>query len=321
MATGVVLVAFNSGPLLQDCVQSVLASHGADLRILVVDNGSTDDTLERFLASDPGASASRHSRQPDTIAPGHVAVWQLEHNYGFAGGVNHGVRAFMAMEDVDYIWILNPDAQAQPQTAAVLEARARELGTFGVLGGRVCYEADSDLIQTDGGRVSRWTGVCSLFNNRQPASTTPLPDKEALDFISGAHMFVSKDFVRQAGEMPEAYFLYYEETDWCLQHGDLTLEMVPGAEVYHVGGATIGSKTTTQSISPLSAYFLARSRMLFMRKFYPLGLPVSFAYTAAKGLKLLASGERPAAIATLRGILGLPPSAELRAKIGPKAVL
>lgn len=319
MTTGVVLVAFNSGPLLQDCVQSLLTSEGADLRILVVDNGSTDDTIDQLRHS--GLVHSEHHEMPTAIGPGEVALWSLEDNHGFAGGVNHGVRTFMALPEVEYIWILNPDAQALPRTAAVLEARARELGRFGVLGGRVCYEADADQIQSDGGWVDRRTGVTHLYNNRKTASTTALPADDALDFIMGAHMFISKDFVQQAGEMPEDYFLYYEETDWCLRRGDLFMGMVAGAEVYHVGGSTIGSKTTTQSMSPLSAYFMARSRMKFVRKFYPAVWPVSFAYTAAKAMKLLLSGEHQAARATLRAILGLPPSADLRAKIGPKALV
>ncbi len=320
MTTGVILVAFNSGPLLQDCIQSLLASEDADVRILVVDNGSSDDTIDQLRAADLGAPLVSYDRQPTSIAHGEVALWQLDHNYGFAGGVNHGLRAFMGMEDVDYMWVLNPDAVALPQTAARLEARAQELGRFGVIGGRVCYEAESDLIQADGGWVSRRTGVCFLLNNRKSASQTTLPDDDQLDFIMGAHMFVSKDFVRQAGYMPEEYFLYYEETDWCLQRGDLSLSMLPGAEVYHVGGATIGSKTTTQSISPLSAYFLARSRMKFVRKYWPHALPAAFAYTAAKSIKLLLGGEHTAGVASLRGILGLPPTRELRAKIGPKAI-
>lgn len=317
MSTGVVLVAFNSGPLLQDCVQSLLNSEDADLRILVVDNGSSDDTIDQLRQS--GLITSEYTEMPASIGSGEVALWSLTQNHGFAGGVNHGVRTFMAMDDVDYIWVLNPDAAAHPKTAATLEARARDLGQFGVLGGRVCYE-DGTLIQCDGGHINPRTGVCSLMNNRLQASTTPLPQRAAIDFISGAHMFVSKEFVRQAGEMPEEYFLYYEETDWCLQRGDLALELVEGAEVYHVGGATIGSKTPTQSISPLSAYFMARSRMRFMRKYHPKNQLFAAVYTAAKGAKLLLSGERAAALATWRGILGLAPSAALRAKLGPNAV-
>lgn len=321
MSTGVVLVAFNTGPLLLDCVNSLLASQGADLRILVVDNGSSEDTAALFEGSDLADKIVHHDSQPGSITAGTVALWTLADNHGFAGGVNHGVRTFMAMADVEYIWVLNPDAQALPQTAAVLEARAQELGDFGILSGRIQYAEDRDVIQSDGGKVDRWTGVTHAVNNRQRAIDTPLPNADMVDFVSGAHMFCSKEFVRQAGEMPTEYFLYYEETDWCLQRGDLPLVLVEGAEVYHVGGSSIGSKTTTQKISPLSAYFMARSRMRFVRKFYPTTLPMAFAYTVAKGVKLLLTGERAAAHATWRGAAGFAPNAALRSKIGARAIL
>lgn len=318
MTIGVVLVAFNSGPLLQDCVESLLASQGADLRILVVDNGSTDDTIADFLAA--GLPVARHDSPPETIAPGRVALWSLADNHGFAGGVNHGLRAFMGMGDVDYMWILNPDAMVPLDTAAALETRAQELGRFGMIGGRVCYGEDTNVIQSDGGYYNRWTGICSLRNNRKPADQTALPREDEIDFVFGAHMFVSKDYVREVGYMPEEYFLYYEETDWCLQRGALTLHLAPEAVVYHVGGASIGSKTTTQAMSPLSSYFMARSRLRFMRKFHPAALPFSFLYTLAKAAQFVKQGNPAAARACARALLGMGPDAAMRAKIGPRAI-
>ncbi|MBT8154546.1 glycosyltransferase family 2 protein [Epibacterium ulvae] len=323
MTTGVVLVAFNSGPLLVDCVQSLLDSQGADLRILVVDNGSAEDTGALFAASDLGAQLISHQVRPTAIEPGQVALWTLSQNHGFAGGVNHGLRAFMGMEDVDHIWVLNPDAVVLQDTAAALETRARELGQFGMIGGRVCYGADQNVIQSDGGRVNRWTGITSLLNNRKAADQTDFPAEEAVDFVFGAHMFVSKDYIRRVGYMPEDYFLYYEETDWCLRRGDdpaLALYLAPDAVVYHVGGATIGSKTTTQAVSSLSSYFMARSRMRFMRRHWPRALPFAFAYTAAKVVQLMLQKNPSAARACLYGLLCLPVPKSLRAKIGTNAV-
>ncbi|WP_194269353.1 glycosyltransferase [Tritonibacter litoralis] len=323
MTTGVVLVAFNTGPLLVDCIHSLLSSRGADLRILVVDNGSSEDTAAVLAAGGLSDRLARYDVQPDNIDPGTVALWSLGVNHGFAGGVNHGLRSFMGMADVDYIWILNPDAVALPDTAAALETRARQLGSFGIIGGRVCYGADQNIIQSDGGRVNRWTGICSLLNNRKQADQTAFPDEGDVDFVFGAHMFVSKKFIQKVGYMPEEYFLYYEETDWCLRRGDdpeLRLYLAPDAVVHHVGGASIGSKTTTQAVSPLSSYFMARSRMRFMRRYHPRALPFAFAYTAAKVVQLLVQRNPGAAMACLRGLLGLPVPSTLRAKIGTNTV-
>jgi GT2 family glycosyltransferase len=340
MTTGVVLVAFNADEIIVECLESLLASTGADLRIVVVDNCSRDTTSQTLRSWAQGEVPLPPPEAPHAFTPlahgkitlvedpaglrhlgaGEVGLIRSETNLGFAGGVNLGLELLQANPEVEYFWVLNPDCTTQDTTAARLEARARAEGRFGVIGGRIFYSYHGDVIQSDGGRVNMWSGICVPYNLLQLAQNAPVPSEASLDYIAGAHMFLSRDFLQQAGFMPEDYFLYYEEIDWCFRRGDLPLLFEKDAVVYHLGGHTIGSATKDKGPSPLSAYFLNRARRKFIARYRPLALPVTALYSTARALRSLLQGHSAAGKAALRGIWGLAPTREMLEKIGLEAL-
>lgn len=334
MTIGVVVVTYGAEDVIADCLESLMASRGVDLRIVVVDNASQDGTVRaiRDWAAVPQAQA-RAGRPFDPVPHGPVplvedaeAIRRLSagevglvlsgENKGFAGGVNLGIEALRANPGVDHFWVLNPDCMTPEDTPAKLEARARAEGRYGVIGGRIYYCEPMDMIQNDGGRVNGWTGTCLPFNLGAVGRDTPSPPDGTLDYACGAHMLVSRDFLEVAGLMPETYFLYYEEIDWCMRRGGLPLLMDVDAAVHHHGGASIGSATLRHGPSPLSAYFMTRARMIFMRRHRPLGLPVALGYVTLKALRALLRGQGASGVAALRGAWGLKPSDVILKRIG-----
>ena len=334
---GVVVVAFNAGEALLDCVESLLAAAGADgapdLRVLVVDNASPDGTLARLEGWATGAApwdASRalpfapRPRGPvridardlaadgrheslGTAAEGVVGFLQTGTNGGFAAGVNRGLETFRAMPEVDWFWILNPDAVTEGGTPAALAraARAAEAeGGFAVIGGRTFYADPPLMIQTDGGRVDLRTGRLLPFNLGAVGRGVPGPGPGALEYVPGCHMLASRAFLDRAGLMPEDYFLYYEEVDWCLRRGELPLLWTSDAPIHHLSGASIGSATLAGGPSALSAYWMTRSRLRFVRRWKPAALPRAAAYSAFKALQMARRGNRAGAKAALRALAG-----------------
>lgn len=336
MAIGVVLVTYNASDIIIECIESLVASQGADLRIVVVDNASRDDSVATvrdwaagrktlgpaegfrpFTPADHGPFAVIDS--PEGIAhlgPNQIGLLAQTENRGFAGGVNVGLRALLANPEIEQFWVLNPDGIARPDTARLMLEKASQIGRFAVMGGRIYYTTPLDMIQSDGGKVNLWTGICNPLNLSAVGADTPAPKGSDLDYISGSHMFVSREFVETAGLMPEDYFLYYEEVDWCLRRGDLPLIFLPEAAIHHHGGHTIGSPTMTKGPSPLSTYFLNRARMKFMARHRPIALPLAFVYSAARATRAILRGQRDAGIAALRGITGLPPTQAMYDRIG-----
>lgn len=333
MIIGVVVVTYNAKDVIARCLTSLVSSEDAELRILVVDNASADGTAEQvrawaagtvhvddsdglFRAAPPVARPLVESTTEITSLPeGGIGLICSPENLGFAGGVNLGLRSLLAMPEVDAMWVLNPDCVAENTTAAKLAAKAQQAGSYAVIGGRVFYQTPHLMIQSDGGYVNMWSGTCYSFNQTRIGRDVPIPAESQLDYIAGAHMLASREFVQQTGLMPEQYFLFYEEVEWCMRRGSLPLLLCPEAPVHHIGGHTIGSATINSGPSPLSAYFMARNRIRFLATMRPVAVPFAFVYGTLKALRCLTRGQRPAGLAMLRGLFGLQPTRDMLRRI------
>lgn len=320
MTVGVILVSYNTGPALLESLQALLGAARAPgapvLRVLVVDNASPDAT-EASLNDWAGTHAigvDRRDFRTDgchgALAPigqGAIGFLQAGDNRGFAAGVNLGLRTFAAIPDVHYFWILNSDAITAPQTPAALLRAAHAMeasGGFGILGGRVCYADPPGVVQSDGGRIDWPFGRIRPINLGLPDSVAKGPIGRQLDYISGAHMFVSRPFLEEVGPMPEDYFLYYEEVDWCLRGKDHPLRWVEDAPVTHFAGASIGSQRPGRGPSAASAYWMARNRIRFVRKWRPMALPTTYAFAVGKIFQLALRGQISAAVGAAKGTFG-----------------
>ena len=297
----VLIVTYDSAGVIGACLDSLLASTGPRLRTVVVDNASPDHTAA--VVRSRLAAAGRHR----------IELIQAPGNGGFAAGVNLGLAR---LTRAPLVWILNPDCTVPPETPGRLFAAARSAPDFALMGGRTLYAAPSVRIQSDGGRIGRWTGVCRLVNRgARPTAPAPLPG--TLDFLSGANMLASRAFLDRAGPMDEGYFLYYEEVDWATRRGVLPLAICPEAVVYHRAGTAIGSPAPGRRATSFSNYFNYRSRMRFLRRHRPAALPVAAGFALAKVLQLVLRGALAEADGALRGTFGLAPPRAVRCRLAP----
>lgn len=330
----VVIVTFNAADVILDNLESLFAQSGdLALEIVVVDNGSTDGTVAALRDWASGrvpfqsptdlpfdlsptskpvvlADDGQATQPPAQPRSPRLTLLDTGLNCGFAGGVNRGLALLAEMDWSGRIWILNPDAVAAPGSA--LAFATFEPGPFALMGGRVVYTNPSDVIQIDGGTVNRRTGITGNINQGARHSVTPPPDLAEVDFIMGASMVASPDFLQQAGYMPEDYFLYYEEVAWAWARGNLPYAYCPGGVVYHRAGTAIGSPTPDRIASPFSLYFKHRSRRRFIRTHLPGAMPTAWAYTIAKAAQYVLQGHRAEARAMLAGFRDAPPPAEIR---------
>lgn len=336
-ALGVVVVTFNADDVILDCLESLLAAQGVKLRIVVVDNASTDQTIPLLKSWAAGQSVYsppddlpfdlKPTPKPVTLfsdihsaakTDGHsITLVETGINGGFAAGVNRGLATLAQDNGLDRFWVLNPDSAVPPNTPQMMATH--DDGAFSLMGSRVLYYHTPDMIQIDGGTINRRTGVTGNIGLGQSNSATPPPNVQDIDFITGASMVASRAFYEKVGPMPEDYFLYYEEVDWALQRGDLPLSYCQGAIVYHKAGTAIGSPTLDRPASPFSMYFKHRARLRFVRRFFPTGLPIAFAYSTAKAAQIALKGYRAEARAILLGSLNRKPPAQIRDMLSPEA--
>lgn len=331
---GVVIVTYNSADVIRDCLETLLAA-AADvaLSIIVVDNASTDmtaDVIKAWAAGEDGYTLPPDLPFTTTLQPkpvtltfgdrgaGRLHLIQNSVNGGFAAGVNIGLEYLANDPTLDRFWVLNPDCVVPPGTPS---AFARyDAGRFSLMGGRVTYYEQPDMVQIDGGTLNRWTGVTGNINLYSSISTATPPSAIEIDFITGACMIVNREFYETVGPMREEYFLYYEEVDWALRRGDLPLASCAEARVYHKAGTSIGSPTHGRIASPFSLYFKHRARMRFVRQNLPKSLMFAWAYTIAKSTQYWLKGWHPEARAIIAGASESAPSEEILSRLSSEAI-
>lgn len=228
-AVDVVVVNWNTGPHLRACLRSIAAADRSRLRvarIVVVDNASTDDSLDRLAA--PGV-------------PLHVV--RNADNRGFAAACNQGARH----GDSDLLLFLNPDTELYPGT---LRAVAGFLGTpaargVGILGGHMVDARGRPAIScsrfpTLRTFAAKATGLDRLAPGRfPPHHLTPAETSGSgpVDQVIGAFFLLRRGLFERLGGFDEGYFLYFEETDLARRARDAGLRSyhLRPALVHHVG--------------------------------------------------------------------------------------
>jgi GT2 family glycosyltransferase len=191
---------------------------------------------------------------------GTITIIRNQHNYGYAGGNNVGIRYALGDPLCGAIWLLNNDVVV---TRSALEQLLPHLsGQCGIVGSRVLNYSDGSLQLAGGSHYN-----CNNGKSR------PLRTEEAaageLDYVSGCAMLLSPQLLLDVGFLSEEYFLYYEEIDLAMrarQQG-YTLGYANDSIVYHQHGATIGA-------TALADFYLIRSRLRFSRKFFPSRYPL-----------------------------------------------
>jgi len=201
------------------CLAAVEECTYPRLTIVVVDNGSTDDSVARIRAAAPKAQ-----------------VLESGKNLGFAGGNNVGIRYAMA-HGAEYVWLLNNDTLPAPAAFSALLAKALADEGLGAVAS-VCYyaHAPSTVQVWAGARVNLWIG-------RSRNSTEPREDTW-FDALYGASMLVRRGVLEDVGLLDEGFFFYWEETEFCLrarQQG-WRLAAAPESRVLHKVHASTGKQ-------------------------------------------------------------------------------
>lgn len=237
MKISIILLNWNGKKDTLGCLKS-LAEVDTEHQVIVVDNGSTDDSV----------SSIRHS-YPD------VALLETGENLGYAEGNNAGIR-FALEQGADYIFILNNDTTVSP---TILSAFLKNPDAP-IQGAKAHLMSDPSLLDHLGGNWNPIRGEFDLIGARDQAElwTAPL----TLDYVCGVALFVKAEVFRKIGLFDKRYFLFWEESDWCLRakRAGFSSTFCPEATLFHkVSASFTGGK-------PHSTYFWWRNRLLWIEK-------------------------------------------------------
>ena len=298
----IIILNWNGATNTIACLNSLEKIKAPRFKVLVCDNGSTDDSWLRLK------SYQLHNHVLN------IELIQTGANLGFAGGNNVGLKIALSDPAMDYIWLLNNDTLVTRDSLAALCRYMIKHSTVGICGSTLLYLDEPNRIQAVGGKYNRWLGTSThllgyvCYSETICHSINPVE----MDYIVGASMFVRRSVLEQVGLLSEDYFLYSEEIDWTTRMKRLMPSMTLGyasdSLVYHKEGASTQSGGRVKKYQYFSDYFFITSRLKFSRKFYPLQSLVVQASMLLVAFRRFRSGQPRSAVVALCCFLGWIPT-------------
>lgn len=288
----IILLNYNGWQDTIECLESILKSNYKDYKIIIVDNNSTDNSVEHIISWARGDQEVIYKKNtqlkelsyPPVKKPLNYIVYQYEEalscdaskekknknaliiiksgvNGGFAFGNNVGIRYAMTKNDCDSILLLNNDTVINYNTLQNIVDAKTQYGDNALYGGRILYYDKPDTIWYDGGHFNEWLGKSyHIGENRKNDFSSEV---RRVNFITFCYILIPKNVLHKIGLIDERYFMYVEDLDYCYKawKAGVTLYHVCNSLVWHKVGASSGSKT-----NPFSSYYNYRNSLLFRFK-------------------------------------------------------
>lgn len=244
-----VTVTYQSGEVLRPFLECVRAQTLPEAKLVVVDNASKDNTLKVL----------------EQFAVANSALIANKENLGVAAGNNQGIR-YALEAGAEWVLLINNDTEFPPDLCQELLRVARDHACR-VLVPAISYFDSPESMWYSGGSFT-WRRGAILTRH----SEDPLPERPVLrvvDYAPTCCMLVHRSVFEQIGLMDEAYFVYWDDTDFCwrLRRAGVPIHMYTGAVLAHKV-----SKLTGGARSPFTIRYVSRNQVYFLRKHFPQSL-------------------------------------------------
>ena len=221
--TYIIIVNWNGLRDTLECLSSLSKIESKNVVIVVVDNGSADDSVR----------AIQH-KYPNTV------LIETGQNLRFSGGSNVGIR--LALDrGADQIMLLNNDTVVDPAYLSLLTSRLQSSPDIGVVAPKILYFANPTRIWYAGGEISMWTGTMRHLGIRaEDHGCFDTPGETG--YASGCCFLARRETFQQIGLLDEAYFMYTEDADWCFRarRAGYRIFFEPRARVWHKVSVSAG---------------------------------------------------------------------------------
>lgn len=226
-----------------ECLESLAHLDYPAYEVVVVDNGSTDGSVEAIRVRFP-----------------RVTLIETGENLGFAGGNNVGLRYALKL-GADYALLLNNDTVVAPDFLRLLVQTAEADPAAGIAGPTIYYYDQPRVIWSAGGAIDWQRGQTWMMDVNERDVGQFGQEPRQVDFVTGCALLVKRAVLERGGLLDERFFVYYEETEWCVR------TRRAGFKIVHVPPAHIWHKISpaAQADSPLIHYYMTRNRLLFLR--------------------------------------------------------
>jgi GT2 family glycosyltransferase len=236
----IITVNFNSTQVTLDLLESLKLSEYQPIETIVIDNGSIDDPENLIRTKAPEAIFKRSPQ-----------------NVGFAGGNNLGIEVAKGQ----YYFFINNDTEVSRSLITNMVRVFQSNLNVGAVSPKIIYYSTNTIQYAGYTSMSSITARNEALGNKQQDSTN-FTGLHKTPYAHGAAMMVSRTVVNKVGRMPEDFFLYYEELDWCeqIKRAGYDVMVDLSSVIYHKESMSVGKA------SPLKLFYQTRNRILFVRR-------------------------------------------------------
>lgn len=285
----IIVLNWNGRADTEECLRSLLGLTYPNYRVLVVDNGSTDGSVDHLRRLFSGAQFIENKT-----------------NLGFAAGNNRGIEHAMNNR-ADYVFILNNDTVVLPDVLNELVAAAEGDPKIGAVGPKICYYSNPERIWCLGGRISFFLGCTWHVAGRQKDRAKYQGIRD-VDYLTGCALLLKRDVIEGVGCFDSIFGPgYFEDTDLCMRirHKGYRLACVEQARILHKISRSSGGAATS-----LKTYLKIRNAAIFFRRYarpvhwltLPFGVAANALVTMARAFR---AGRPEVAWATCKGFYDL----------------
>lgn len=224
------------------CLTSLQQSTYKDNTIIVLDNHSTDGSAEAIRSCFPM-----------------VQVIDLVQNCGYAGNNNVGIQSALE-QHAEWVLVLNEDTILAPDCLERLVQAGESDPQIGMVGPLVYHYDEPDVIQSAGGWMNRYWEAGHFGKNERDRGQ--FNESRRVEWLTGCSLLVRREAIEQAGMLDERFFIYFEETEWCvrIRKAGWSCVHVPAAKLWHKG------VQRNYEPKPSFTYYATRNHLFLMEK-------------------------------------------------------
>jgi hypothetical protein len=243
----VLILNWNGYKLTKECVESVYKAKYSNFTISVIDNNSSDNSVEKLKVDFP-----------------YLNIITLDFNYGFGKGYNK-VFNYLNWQG-EYYMLLNNDTIISPNLLEKVAEKIKKMGDKVIYGPKIYYSKDTYQIWYAGGKVNLFLGKIAHIGIRKYEHKFAYKSKTT-DYVSGCCLVAHSDVLKQLNGFDEAFNMYSEDVDLCLRAKKLGIKsyFVSSATLYHKVSASMGGELSLKKqLKKFYSFFkLCNSHLLF----------------------------------------------------------
>lgn len=240
----IIVLNWNNYSVTKDCLLSLEKITHPNYEVILVDNGSTDGSVEKLEKEFSGITFLKNKK-----------------NLGFAAGNNIGIK-YALSHGADYILLLNNDTEVAPDFLDAVVKTAESDKKIGIVGAKIYYHTDPKKIDSAGADYIWWR-VSGKLRFHGKKDNFKLQGAKITDFVSGCCMLVKCAVFDDIGFLHEPYFHGFEDIDFCLRAKKAGWNIVVDldAHIWHKVSASAGGE-----FSFINTYYGARNRLFYAFK-------------------------------------------------------